>query len=115
VETFQKMPDDFILQVKPDKQYAIVTVTHDPKIDDLALIEALNSDAFYVGAMGSERTSAARRERLLKMPLVNLTEQQLDQLHAPVGLSIGSKTPPEIALSIMAQLTRLRSKQLQVT
>jgi xanthine dehydrogenase accessory factor len=108
VEIFQKMPDDFILDQEPDKQCAIVTVTHDPKIDDLALIEALASDAFYVGAMGSKRTSKARYDRLLNMSLVDLTTQQLDALYAPVGLSIGSKTPPEIALSIMAQLTRLR-------
>jgi len=108
IEVFQQMPDDFILAQKPDQQCAIVTVTHDPKIDDLALIEALASDAFYVGAMGSSRTSAARRKRLLGMSLVELTEQQLDTLYAPVGLSIGSKTPPEIALSIMAELTRLR-------
>ena len=114
-EIFQQMPDDFILQKQPDHQYAIVTVTHDPKIDDLALIEALASDAFYVGAMGSSRTSAARRKRLLDMPLIDLTEQQIDKLHAPVGLSIGSKTPPEIALSIMAELTRLRSDQLNAT
>ena len=113
VEIIQQMPDDFILQKKPDQQYAIVTVTHDPKIDDLALIEALSSDAFYVGAMGSTRTSAARRKRLLSMTLVDLTEQQLDKLHAPVGLSIGSKTPPEIALSIMAELTRLRRDQAE--
>ncbi len=113
VEIIQQMPDDFILQKKPDQQYAIVTVTHDPKIDDLALIEALASDAFYVGAMGSTRTSDARRKRLLKMTLVDLTEQQLDKLHAPVGLSIGSKTPPEIALSIMAELTRLRRDQAE--
>lgn len=108
VEIFQKMPDDFILEQKPDKQCAIVTVTHDPKIDELALIEALASDAFYVGAMGSKRTSKARYDRLMNMSLVDLTKQQLDSLYAPVGLSIGSKTPPEIALSIMAELTRLR-------
>jgi len=113
VEIIQQMPDDFILQKQPDQQYAIVTVTHDPKIDDLALIEALASDAFYVGAMGSTRTSAARRKRLLNMTLVDLTKQQLDKLHAPVGLSIGSKTPPEIALSIMAELTRLRRDQAE--
>lgn len=108
VEIFQQMPDDFIIDQKPDKQCAIVTVTHDPKIDDLALIEALDSDAFYVGAMGSKRTSKARYDRLMNMSLVDLTKQQLDALYAPVGLSIGSKTPPEIALSIMAELTRLR-------
>jgi len=113
VELIQQMPDDFILEKKPDQQYAIVTVTHDPKIDDLALIEALDSDAFYVGAMGSAKTSAARRKRLLQMPLIDLTLEQLDKLHAPVGLSIGSKTPPEIALSIMAELTRLRRDQIE--
>ncbi len=113
VELFQQMPDDFILEKKPDQQFAIVTVTHDPKIDDLALIEALNSDAFYVGALGSVRTSSARRKRLMSMRLVDLTAQQLETLHAPVGLSIGSKTPPEIALSIMAELTLLRSNQIK--
>ena len=71
----------------------------------MALMEALESDAFYIGALGSERTSEKRRERLLQL---GLSKEQLERLHAPVGLSIGSKTPPEIAVSILAQLTRLR-------
>jgi xanthine dehydrogenase accessory factor len=99
-------PDDFVLAARPDARTAVVTLTHDPKLDDAALIEALASPAFYVGALGSQRSSAARRERLA---LFDLSPQQIAALHAPVGLPIGSHTPPEIAVSILAELTAVRN------
>jgi xanthine dehydrogenase accessory factor len=80
-------------------------VTHDPKLDDLALMEALKSPAFYVGALGSRLNSQKRRERLT---MFDLSQGELDRLHGPIGLSIGSKTPPEIAVSILAEMTAVR-------
>lgn len=102
------MPDDAVRKYADDYFSAIVALTHDPRIDDMGLMEALKTDAFFIGAMGSTRTSAKRRERLL---LLDLTEEQINKLHAPVGLSIGSKTPAEIAVAILAQLTALRSQK----
>jgi xanthine dehydrogenase accessory factor len=84
---------------------AVVTLTHDPKLDDLALMEALKTPAFYVGALGSTRSNAARRERLLGF---DLDAAQVARLHGPVGLDIGAKTPAEIAVSIIAHMTALR-------
>jgi xanthine dehydrogenase accessory factor len=98
--------DDWLRSMRLDQQTAVIALCHDPRIDDMALMEALPSNAFYIGAMGSERTSASRRNRLLQL---DLTENQIARLHAPVGLAIGSKTPPEIAIAILAELTRLRS------
>jgi xanthine dehydrogenase accessory factor len=95
------MPDDAIRANANDPQSAIVALTHDPRIDDMGLLEALQGPAFYVGAMGSQRTSAARRERLLAL---ELTAAAIDRLHAPIGLPIGSKTPPEIAIAVIAQI-----------
>lgn len=86
----------------------VITLTHDPRIDDMALMEALTTRAWYVGALGSRRTTEQRLRRLREL---DLTDAQLAALHAPVGLDIGSKTPLEIAVSIMAQLTRLRREQ----
>jgi xanthine dehydrogenase accessory factor len=100
------MPDDAVLAFKPDGHSVILTVSHDPKLDDMALLEALKSDAFYVGAVGSSRTSAERRKRLADF---ELTPQQIARLRGPVGLSIGSRTPPEIALSILADLIASRN------
>ena len=105
VELVQGMPDDVVRERVLDKFSIVITLTHDPRIDDMALMEALTSPAFYVGALGSVRTSAKRRQRL---PQLGLSQQQIDRLHAPVGLSIGSKTPPEIAIAILAELTRMR-------
>ena len=85
----------------------MITLTHDPRIDDMALMEALDSDAWYVGALGSRRTTEARRERLLEL---GVSETALARLHAPVGLPIGSKTPLEIAVAIMAELVQLRRR-----
>ncbi|MEI7429354.1 MAG: XdhC family protein, partial [Betaproteobacteria bacterium] len=101
-----EMPDDVVLAMRPDPQTVIIAVTHDPKLDDLALIDALKSKAFYVGAIGSLANSLKRRERL---KLFDLDDEQLDRLHGPVGLPIGSKTPPEIALAILADITARRN------
>jgi len=101
------MPDDWLREKNLDSQTAVIALCHDPRIDDMALMEALQaSDAFYIGAMGSERTSTQRRERLEQL---DITRRQIESLHAPVGLSIGSKTPPEIAIAILAELTSLRA------
>jgi len=100
------MPDDWLRTKVIDQSTAVIALCHDPRIDDMALMEVLPRAAFYVGAMGSERTSAKRRERLLQL---DLSAADLDKLHAPVGLPLGSKTPPEIAIAIMAELTRLRA------
>ena len=85
----------------------IITLTHDPRIDDMALMEALGTDAWYVGALGSLRTTEKRLARLRQLDIL---AADIERLHAPVGLDIGSKTPIEIAVAIMAQLTRLRRK-----
>jgi xanthine dehydrogenase accessory factor len=106
VTLIQGMPDDVIRAQPALDHTAILALTHDPRIDDMGLMEALTTDAFYIGAMGSERTSESRRKRML---LLDVSEQQLEALHAPVGLPIGSKTPAEIALSILAEITRKRS------
>ena len=100
------MPDDAVLAFKPDGHSVILTVSHDPKLDDMALLEALKSEAFYVGAVGSSRTSAERRKRLADF---DLTAQQIARLRGPVGLTIGSRTPPEIALAILADLVASRN------
>jgi xanthine dehydrogenase accessory factor len=100
------MPDDWLRGKTLDQSTAVIALCHDPRIDDMALLEALPRAAFYVGAMGSQRTSEQRRERLLQL---DLAPADLDKLHAPVGLALGSKTPPEIAIAILAELTQLRA------
>ncbi|MGV3593064.1 MAG: XdhC family protein [Gammaproteobacteria bacterium] len=102
----QAMPDDWLRGKAIDQNTAVIALCHDPRIDDMALMEALPGNAFYVGAMGSERTSDKRRTRLLEL---DITPEQLARLHAPVGLDLGSKTPPEIAIAILAELTQLRA------
>lgn len=102
----REMPDDLVVALKLDAHSAMVAVTHDPKLDDLALLEALKSPSFYVGALGSRLNSQNRRERLL---LFDLSESEINRLHGPVGLRIGSKTPPEIAVSILAEITAVRN------
>ncbi len=102
----KEMPDDWIARLQLDPHSAVIAVTHDPKLDDMALLEALKSDAFYVGAVGSGRTSAERRRRLADF---DLTPQQVARLHGPVGLAIGSRTPPEIALAILGDLIASRN------
>jgi len=100
------MPDDAVAAFKPDGHSVILTVSHDPKLDDMALLEALKSGAFYVGAVGSSRTSTERRKRLADF---DLSPQEIARLRGPVGLSIGSRTPPEIALAILADLVASRN------
>ena len=100
------MPDEAVIAFRPDGHSVVLTVSHDPKLDDMALLEALKSDAFYVGAVGSARTSAERRKRLADF---DLTPQQVARLRGPVGLTIGSRTPPEIALAILADLIASRN------
>ncbi len=102
------MPDDAVKNHANDHFSAIIALTHDPRIDDMGLMEALKTEAFFIGAMGSTRTSAKRRERLLQL---ELTAEEINKLHAPVGLPIGSKTPAEIAIAIIAQLTALRGEK----
>jgi xanthine dehydrogenase accessory factor len=99
------MPDDTVIEFRPDRNTAIIALTHDPKLDDLALMEALKSSAFYVGAIGSKKNQAARRERLLEF---GVTAEQLELLHGPIGLKNGARTPSEIAVSILAELTGVK-------
>jgi xanthine dehydrogenase accessory factor len=101
----RRMPDDVIAEANLDGHSAVVALTHDPKIDDLALMEALKSAAFYVGAIGSKKNNDARRERLVEF---DLSESEIARLRGPVGLYIGSKTPPEIAVAILAEMTAVR-------
>ena len=106
VEVVHAMPDDLVLEMQLDSRSAVIALTHDPKLDDLALMEALRSDAFYVGAIGSRLNNAKRRERLLQF---DVTEEQLAKLHGPIGMYIGSKTPSEIAISILAEMTAVKN------
>ncbi len=106
VQVVHAMPDDLVMEMKLDSRSAVVALTHDPKLDDLALMEALKSDAFYVGAIGSRSNDQKRRERLLEF---DPTPQQLDKLHGPIGIFIGSKTPSEIAISILAEMTAVKN------
>jgi xanthine dehydrogenase accessory factor len=109
VQLIGGMPDDAVRNYAADNDSIVLTLTHDPRIDDMALMEALQHDLFYIGALGSARTSAARRARLLQL---DISEAELDRMHAPVGLPIGSKTPMEIAIAILAQLTQLRAARV---
>jgi xanthine dehydrogenase accessory factor len=95
------MPDDILLDMGIDSHTAVVALTHDPKLDDLALMEALRSPAFYVGALGSKVNQEKRKARLLDF---DVSKDQVEKLHGPVGLKIGALTPPEIAVSIMAEV-----------
>ncbi len=101
------MPDDTVEAFKPDRRTCVVAVTHDPKLDDLALLAALASDAFYVGAIGSRRNSEARAQRMIDY--LDQAPSLVARLRGPVGLYIGSKTPPEIAVSIMAEIIAVKN------
>lgn len=105
VQLVRDMPDDAVVALKPDSSTAVVALTHDPKLDDLALMEALRSPAFYVGALGSKSNNDKRRERLLDF---DCSAEQIARLRGPVGLTIGAQTPPEIALSILAEMTAMK-------
>jgi xanthine dehydrogenase accessory factor len=104
--TFIKgMPDDVLLELDIDAHTAVIALTHDPKLDDMALMEALKSSAFYIGALGSKVNTQKRKDRLLDF---DLSEEQVEKLHGPVGLRIGALTPPEIAISIMAEVVAVK-------
>ena len=105
VSFYKGMPDDVLLEIGVDPHTAVVALTHDPKLDDMALMEALKSPAFYVGALGSRKNTQKRKERLLEF---DLNQEQVDRLHGPVGLYIGALTPPEIAVSILAEVIAVK-------
>ena len=100
------MPDDVVTEMNLDGHCAVVTLTHDPKLDDMALLEALKSPAFYIGAIGSRKNNDARRKRLSEF---DLSQGEIARLHGPVGLKLGAKTPPEIAIAILAEMTAIRN------
>ncbi len=105
--TFSKeMPDDLVLQLALDAHSAVVALTHDPKLDDMVLLEALKSPAFYIGALGSRSNTSARKER---MALFDLSMAEIDRLHGPIGLDLGAKTPTEIAVSIAAEIVAVKN------
>jgi xanthine dehydrogenase accessory factor len=108
VQVIKTMPDDLITEAFHDNHCAIVALAHDPRVDDMAMMQALKTEAFYVGAMGSLKTSNQRRERLAEL---ELDEQQIKKLHAPIGLDIHSRTPYEIAVSIAAHLVSARAER----
>jgi xanthine dehydrogenase accessory factor len=85
----------------------VIALTHDPKLDDLALLEALDTDAFYVGAIGSRRNNEARHQRMIEH--LDISEEELKRLRGPIGIYIGSKTPAEIAVSIMAEVLAVKN------
>jgi xanthine dehydrogenase accessory factor len=106
--TFSKqMPDDLALQIQLDPHSAVVALTHDPKLDDLVLLEALKSPAFYIGALGSRGNTAKRKQRLAEF---DLSPAEIDRLHGPIGLNLGAKTPAEIAVSIAAEIVAVRNQ-----
>jgi xanthine dehydrogenase accessory factor len=104
VDLTQEWPDEALERLKPDNRSAVVTLTHDPKLDDPALAVALRSDCFYIGALGSRRTHAARCSRLTEM---GFSEAELARIHGPIGLAIGAVSPAEVAISILAQMTQI--------
>jgi len=100
-------PDDMVTKLKPDSRTCVVALTHDPKLDDLALLEALETEAFYVGAIGSRRNNASRKSRLIEH--FGHSEKSLEKLRGPIGIYIGSKTPSEIAVSVMAEILAVKN------
>jgi xanthine dehydrogenase accessory factor len=100
------MPDDLVLQLQLDPHSAVVALTHDPKLDDMVLLEALKSPAFYIGALGSRGNTAKRKQRLA---LFDLSPAEIERLHGPVGLDLGGKTPAEIAVSIAAEIVAVKN------
>ncbi len=103
IDLHAEWPDEIIPKIGLDARTALIALTHDPKIDDPALALALTSEVFYIGALGSKKTQSARAERLKAK---GMSDQQLARIHGPIGLSIGAKGAPEIAISIMAEMTR---------
>ena len=107
VTVVSDMPDDVVIAFKPDRRSCVIALTHDPKLDDLALLEALTTDAFYVGAIGSRRNNEARHERMAEH--FGVGQDALARLRGPIGIYIGSKTPPEIAVSVMAEVLAVKN------
>ena len=103
----REMPDDVVQSFRPDRRSCVIALTHDPKLDDLALLEALDTDAFYVGAIGSRRNNEARHQRMIDH--LDKTPEELKRLRGPIGIYIGSKTPAEIAVSIMAEVLAVKN------
>ena len=101
------MPDDLVLSFKPDRRSCVIALTHDPKLDDLALLAALDTEAFYIGAIGSRRNNVLRQQRMIEH--FDQTETSLARLRGPIGIYIGSKTPAEIAVSIMAEVLAVKN------
>jgi xanthine dehydrogenase accessory factor len=101
------MPDDLVNSFKPDRRSCVIALTHDPKLDDLALLAALETDAFYIGAIGSRRNNLLRQQRMMEH--FDQTEASLARLRGPIGIYIGSKTPAEIAVSIMAEVLAVKN------
>ena len=104
----REMPDDVVQSFRPDARSCVVALTHDPKLDDLALLEALQSEAFYVGAIGSRRNNRARHARMIEH--FGHTEDSLARLRGPIGIYIGSKMPSEIAVSVMAEILAVKNR-----
>lgn len=107
VEITHEMPDEAVDHFKPNSRSCIVALTHDPKLDDMALLSALNSNAFYVGAIGSRKNNETRRHRMVEY--LDQSPETVQKLHGPIGIFIGSKTPAEIAVSIMAQIIAVKN------
>lgn len=107
VKVVSDMPDDVVLAFRADRRSCVIALTHDPKLDDLALMEALKTTAFYVGAIGSRRNNEARHQRMIEH--FGLTAADLQRLRGPIGIYIGSKTPSEIAVSIMAEVLAVKN------
>lgn len=107
VRVVDTMPDDTVAEFQPDARSCVIALTHDPKLDDLALLQALETPAFYIGAIGSRRNNQARRERMIEY--LDQTEASLAHLRGPIGIYIGSKTPPEIAVSVMAEVLAVKN------
>jgi xanthine dehydrogenase accessory factor len=102
VKVIAQWPDEALPPLGVDRYTAFIALTHDPKIDDPALLHALSRECFYIGALGSKKTHARRVERLKAQ---GITDNALSRIHAPIGLAIGAVTPPEIAVSIMGEIT----------
>lgn len=111
VKVMQEWADEAFEKIGLDVSTAVVTLTHDPKLDDPALESALKSDVFYIGALGSRKTHAKRKERLAE---AGITDEQFSRVHGPVGLNIGAKSPAEIAVSILGQIVEVRARRLEV-
>jgi xanthine dehydrogenase accessory factor len=110
VKVMQEWADEAFEKIGLDVSTAVVTLTHDPKLDDPALEAALKSDVFYIGALGSKRTHAKRKDRLSE---AGITDEQFARIHGPVGLNIGAKSPAEIAVSILGQIIEARARRLE--